>query len=97
MQRGFHGPAHDATRDEVDHHCQIKPPLPGSQIGDIGDPGLVRAVHRKLPLELVRRQNGRPSSDYSGCFIASQRLDFMLFHQPCYTVQAARLTGLPKV
>ena len=37
-------PAHDATREEVDDDCQVQPPRPRPDIGDVGRPNSIRSV-----------------------------------------------------
>jgi hypothetical protein len=50
-----HGPAHQSTRVQVQHHSQVQPTLVGADVGDVGEPRLVYAVWRELSIQMVRR------------------------------------------
>ncbi len=53
-QVGGHRPAHHAAAEGIDHYGQIQKPRPGPDIGDIGNPELVRPVRRKVPIHQIR-------------------------------------------
>ena len=36
-QMGFHGPAHDAPAERVEHHREIEQARPGWAVADVGD------------------------------------------------------------
>ncbi len=48
-----HGPAHHPAAPGVDYHAQIQNPRPGGNVGDGGDPQLIRAGGRKHPVDHV--------------------------------------------
>lgn len=56
MNRRLDGPAYDLAREEVHHDGQIEPSLPGTDVGDVRNPGLVGPRHRELTLQHVRDQ-----------------------------------------
>ena len=69
---GAHRPADDAPREEVDDGRHIEPALGRPDVGEVGDPLLVRPLRRELAIEKVRRQGGqradrlRPSAARAG-------------------------------
>lgn len=44
------GPANNLAREQIHHDRQIEPPLPGPNVGDIGDPRLIRTANGEFPL-----------------------------------------------
>ena len=79
---GFDCPSDDTTTPDVDHHGEVEEPFPGRDVGDVGDPKLVRAVGRKVTIDEVGR--GTSVSGPSGCegFPApGNALQTCVFHQ----------------
>lgn len=70
-QRRFHRPAHDLAGVEIDDHGEIKPALPGSDIGDIGRPDLIGAGDRELAIESIRRNDLWSVDDMTRCLVAT--------------------------
>ena len=52
---GFHRPADDAARKQVDYGGDVEPALGCPDIGEVGDPFTVGLVRRKLAIEHIRR------------------------------------------
>ena len=50
-----HRPADDLAREQVHHHRQIQPAAAGTQVGNVGDPCLVRARGVELPVQHIGR------------------------------------------
>jgi hypothetical protein len=50
-----HRPAHHAAREQIDHRCHIEPALGRPEVGEVGDPLLVRTLGGELPVQQVRR------------------------------------------
>ena len=38
IHSGLHGPAHNLSREQIKHDCQVEPALEGADISDVGDP-----------------------------------------------------------
>src|SRR3954454_7700353 len=54
----LHGPAHDFAAPDINDHCQIQKVLArGRNVGDVGDPELIRSRGREVPLDQI---GGRP-------------------------------------
>lgn len=53
------------------NHRQIEPSLPSAQVGDVGNPGLIRPLHGEGPIERVGRQDRGPAGDVPGLLIAT--------------------------
>ena len=81
-QVGGHRPAHHAAAEGIHHYGQIQKPRPGPDVGDIGNPELVRPVRRKVTIHQIRGSARpwlpmrRPSSPAS-----AHPLHSHLFHQ----------------
>jgi len=54
-----HRPADDLAREQVDHHGQVEPAFVGADVGDVGNPLLVRPRGREIAI--LRRQLDLPS------------------------------------
>src|SRR5690606_39649984 len=52
---GAHPPAHDATREHIDHEGHVQPALPGGHVREVAHPQLVRALRAELPVDQVLR------------------------------------------
>jgi hypothetical protein len=57
--RCTHRPAHHSTRKQVDHRCHKEPTLGRPEIGEVGDPLLVRTLGGELPVQQVRPARSR--------------------------------------
>ena len=77
--------------------CEIKPPLPGADIRNIGNPRAIRQFDSKLALQFIRRDDRRPTGDLSRRLVAPQRLDLVDPHDFLHAVNATGLTHLSKV
>jgi hypothetical protein len=53
---GAHGPADQAAVAEVPHAGDMELAFSGRELGDVGDPALVRACRGEVPVEPVRRR-----------------------------------------
>lgn len=97
MDRRRRGPPHDFSREQVQHHREVKPALPGSDVRDVGGPRDVRLRDRELALEQVGDQHRRLSDDPAARAIAVQRAQAVLAHQALDPVLATGLARLPQV
>jgi hypothetical protein len=52
-QAAAHSPGNDPTRIEIEHHCQIQPPLGRPDIRDVAGPHSVEVCHDTLPIKRV--------------------------------------------
>ncbi len=88
---GAHRPADHAAREQIDHGRHIEPALGGPDVGEVGNPLLVRSLGRKLPVQNVRR-HGR---DLPITFVLRQAPpawpcpQSLQAHQPLDPMQAA--------
>jgi hypothetical protein len=81
-----HRPPDDPSGVGVLHGCEVEPPLPGPQIGDVRDPQLIRSVRPELPFNQIvgdphtgHPDRGAPALDLH------QARDPGLTHQPAHT------------
>lgn len=58
----LHGPANDPAGIKIDHHREIGEAFVGTDVGYVGDPGLVRGRDVELPIQSVVDDNGRPAA-----------------------------------
>ena len=70
-QVGCHRPAHHAAAEGIHHYGQIQKPRPGPDVGNIGNPELVRPVRRKVTIHQIRGSARPPlasdaSSEFAG-------------------------------
>jgi hypothetical protein len=63
---GLGGPAGHATREEVDRHRQIQPPLMGLAVGDVRHPDALRGDDLELPVQGIGRDRGRLATIATG-------------------------------
>jgi len=54
QQRLADRPSDDASRMQVQNHCQIEPTLTGPDIADINHPLLIGSIRREVPIQQVR-------------------------------------------
>ena len=59
MHPRLHGPTDHPARIEINHHGQIQKAFMGLDIGNVGDPGLIRCCRVEVLFELVGRYDGR--------------------------------------
>lgn len=60
-----HGPADHLTREQIDHHGQVRPALMGADVGDIGHPRLIGLRHGELALQVVGRDDRRLATTHT--------------------------------
>jgi hypothetical protein len=84
-QGWLHRPTNDLASIKVNHHSQIQPALPGTDIRNIGHPSLVGSTDGELAIEPVRPENGRSARDGSRGLIAPDGLHFIEAHEPLNT------------
>jgi hypothetical protein len=56
---GLRSPADDLTREQIHHHREVRPALPGSNVRKYRHPDLVRLGHRELALRDIRNLRHR--------------------------------------
>ena len=96
-QRGFHRQADDLPSKEIHNYGQIKPALPGADVGDVGHPGTIWALDRKLTLQSVGTDDRWPADNVPWGLVASQCLDLVDLHDAGHAIVAARLADLAKI
>ena len=81
-----HRPADDPSAVGVLHGCEVEPPLPGPQVGDVRDPQHVRSVRPELPFDEVisDTDTGHPDRRAAALDLHEPR-DPGLCHQPAHT------------
>jgi hypothetical protein len=88
---GTHRPTHYPAREQVDHRRHIEPALSGPELGEVGDPRLVRTLGGELAIQQV----GRHGLELSIATILRQApparpcSQALQVHQPLDPVQAA--------
>src|SRR6478735_7687082 len=88
---GAHRPADHPSREQVDHGRHVEPALGGPDVGEVGDPLLVRPLGHKLTVQKVRRH----VRYLAIAFVLRQapapwpRPQGLLAHQPLDPVQTA--------
>jgi len=55
MHRAGDAPADDAARKHIDDESHVYEPRPGRDVGEIGDPELIRPSGGELALDQIRR------------------------------------------
>ncbi len=81
-QMGRHGPADNPAAPDVDHDSQVQEPSPGSDVGDICHPELVRAAGSEVTLHQVRGWLClRPSLGGAWRFAAADTPQVLCAHQ----------------
>jgi hypothetical protein len=84
-----HRPADDAPREQVDDGSDVQPALGGPDIGEVGDPHLVRRVGGELAIEHVAGDDRSIAVVLWEPAPPRSRLQRLLAHQPFDPVQAA--------
>lgn len=93
-----HGPPHHLAREQIDHDGQVQPALMGTDVGDVGDPTLVRLGRRELAQQVVWRNHGRLANAHAGsASIVGLRAQPFELEQSCHTMLAAALTQIAHV
>ena len=89
---GLHRPANHTAREQVQHNRHIQPALGGPDVGEVGQPLLVRMIRFEIPVEDVVGDDRsfpivpRLSAPFWACF------QCVLAHQPQGPVKAADQT-----
>ena len=55
VHRARYAPTNDAASEHVDHEGDVDEPGPGRDIGEVGDPQLIRTAGLELPVDAVER------------------------------------------
>ena len=55
VDTGIQGPADDTPGEQIQDGSQVRPALSGPDVGDIGDPDLIRCRRGEVPIQLIRR------------------------------------------
>lgn len=77
-----HPPANDAPRKHVDDERHVQPALPHRNVGEIGNPELIRPVGRKLAIDPVQRTRCRDIwNRRANPFAANRALQSQALHQ----------------
>ena len=93
-----HGPAHHLPGEQVDHDSQVEPAFVGSDVRDVGDPGLVGLGHREPTLKVIGRDHCWLATSYAWpATIACLRAQALAFEQTRHPVLAATLTEVTHV
>ncbi len=80
--RPTHPPANDAPRKHVDDERHLQPALPRRNVGEIGNPKLIRPVGRKLAIDPVQRARCRDIwNRRANPFAANRALQSQPLHQ----------------
>jgi len=98
MQVLAHRPANHLAGEQVEDHGQIEPALAGRNVGDIGQPDLIRPVGDKILLEQVcRHREGMLAVGCAQAIAARRpRPDTMLAHNPFDPLAADGLARGPQ-
>jgi hypothetical protein len=78
---GIHGPTHDCSRVQVNHHSQVQPTFMGAYVGDVSDPNLVGLLHREFTLQPVRLGTRWHPHSETWTLVATHRAQLGLAHQ----------------
>lgn len=94
----FHRPANDLAREQIEHYRQIQPAFIGADVGDVGDPDLVRLADVELALQPVRRWCGWLATiATSTSTVAGLRTQSFRTHQPGDTMPPTALTQFAQI
>ena len=91
------GPTHDLPRVQVHHRRQEQPALVGADVGDVGDPDLVRRVGGEVAVEHVVDRTHRATAMSRLAPVADLRPQTLGLHQPLHAVAAAGLARFAQV
>src|SRR5690606_1550081 len=95
--RRARGPAHDLPRVQVHHRRQVQPALVGADVGDVGDPDLVRRVRSEVAVQHIVDHADRATPMAGLAPVADLRAQPFGLHQPLYAVAAAGLARFAQV
>src|SRR5436309_6225197 len=86
-------PADNATAVAVDHDREVEPALPAAQVGDVGDPELVRSRRLEVALnEIIRDAHARNADRRAAASPLDCAADPCLAHQPLDALASDRDT-----
>jgi len=86
---GLHRPAHDPTGKQIQHDRHIQPALGSPDVGEVGQPLVVRVIRFEIPVEDVVGDH-RPLANVLGPSAPLwARFQCVLAHQPLDPVKAA--------
>src|SRR5581483_9883225 len=94
---GHRRPPNNLAGEQVHDHRDIKPSLPGPNVGDIRDPGRIRLGSCEIPLQDIRYRGGRRAPRGAPHSIATYSPNFGDPHQSRHAMLAAGLSSLTKV
>src|SRR5262245_46877220 len=97
VDRGIRGPAYDLSREQIHHHGEIEPALPGPNVGNIGDPSLVGSCDGELPLQDVGNQDRWLADRPTPSSIAVKSAKTVFAHEARYAMLAACFSRLAQV
>ena len=91
-------PTNHLTREQVNHRCQIQPPLMRADIGNVCHPNFIGRIHGELLRKQAGRYDCRSSASYARTFaITSLCFDSYTTQPSCHTVPAALLADVTHV
>ena len=67
----LHRPTDHPPRKQVDHDRQIQEPLVGADVGNVGDPELVRRIDIERPVQGIVRHDSGAATVRSGPFFVT--------------------------
>jgi hypothetical protein len=77
-----HGPTDDATAEDVENDGKIQEPAPGRDVGDVGDPQLVRSVGGEATFHEIERRSRIAITNRRRCALAPRStVDTAIAHQ----------------
>ena len=86
---GGHPPAHDQAGEDVDDEGHVGHARPGGDIGEVGDPQLVRTGGGEVPVDQVRSPGGGGVGNGGALLLApSHPFDAQMGHEPGHLVPA---------
>jgi hypothetical protein len=93
-----HRPAHGEARAQIEDHRQVEPAFARRNVGDVGDPRLIRGGPVELPRqdvgrdgERVPRMGGRPEPP------AAPRGQAAEAHEPCQALPPGMTAAVPQL
>src|SRR6516162_7267711 len=92
-----YSPSNDPSREQIHNHGQVEPSLPGTDVGYIGNPSLVRPADVELALEDVGSELRWLGSKLGLPAVSAHGPDLIDTHETCDAMLAARLARLPQV
>jgi len=96
-QRRLCGPADDLSREEIHHDSKVKPAFPCTDVGNIGNPSLIRLADSEVALQNVWNELRGLRSCMVSRSIPAHRSNLVDAHKPHHTMLAARLPSLAEI